>query len=452
MNSDDAAGDDVVDSAPTAEHEAAADTAMGIGAAETELLPEAIRSVETPAAWSLDDDAHAGAEVTYFRDRLASAAIPLFLTALVVFILAAAVGGVLWIRQSASKQGTGGTTPVKPVALLDGSYRLDYDYSQATINGSPNPPSADQPQSATVWAAFHSSCTPAGCAATGVTLDEKDHQKVATPRNSSEYRFDGKRWQRAPARQRERDEQCSIEGNEHVPGEDTVVVTVSMEPQPGGTLRGLKTVTVITSECSKEGSVRQFSFAATRVGDAPAGVALPDPAAVPTPNSVPATPSPGPSLEGMYRLLNDGTQDTDSLPAGSRRGSPATEWWALRSWCKPTGCIATKADLDQVNPQEASGGGGVFRFLNDHWQDNAIQVLMACKDVATRPPDPSLQIVTERTWSLWPQPDGALRAVETITVSQEKCGLPRRVIEMRYVATRVGDVPPTVIVADPKLF
>lgn len=61
---------------------------------------------------------------------------------------------------------------------------------------------------------------------------------------------------------------------------------------------------------------------------------------------------------------------------------------------------------------------------------------------------------TEMTaWSLEPQPDGTLRGAETSTVRTNECGAQGTVIKIPIiVAARTGDVPPSVILADPKLF
>lgn len=55
MNDNNGAGDSVVDSPPTAENETAAGMTAGAGGV-TEFMPEAIRKVETPAAWSHADE------------------------------------------------------------------------------------------------------------------------------------------------------------------------------------------------------------------------------------------------------------------------------------------------------------------------------------------------------------------------------------------------------------
>ena len=56
------------------------------------------------------------------------------------------------------------------------------------------------------------------------------------------------------------------------------------------------------------------------------------------------------------------------------------------------------------------------------------------------------------SWSLQPQTDGTLRGVQTITVLSNECGSQGNVYKSPLVATRTGDAPPNIIVADPALF
>jgi serine/threonine-protein kinase len=54
--------------------------------------------------------------------------------------------------------------------------------------------------------------------------------------------------------------------------------------------------------------------------------------------------------------------------------------------------------------------------------------------------------------SYQPQPDGTLRGVGTTIVLTNECGHQGSVYKTPVVATRIGDVPPSVVVADPALF
>jgi serine/threonine-protein kinase len=52
-------------------------------------------------------------------------------------------------------------------------------------------------------------------------------------------------------------------------------------------------------------------------------------------------------------------------------------------------------------------------------------------------------------WSLTPQPDGTLRGVQTQTVQSNECGAQGAILRIPVVASRVGEVPAGVNVADP---
>ena len=56
------------------------------------------------------------------------------------------------------------------------------------------------------------------------------------------------------------------------------------------------------------------------------------------------------------------------------------------------------------------------------------------------------------SWSLQPQADGTLRGIATGTVLTNECGRQGNVYKEPIVATRIGDVAPAVVLADPALF
>jgi hypothetical protein len=56
------------------------------------------------------------------------------------------------------------------------------------------------------------------------------------------------------------------------------------------------------------------------------------------------------------------------------------------------------------------------------------------------------------SWSLQPQADGTLLGVNTLTGLTNECGLQGNVYKIPIVVTRIGDVPPSVVLADPALF
>jgi hypothetical protein len=357
------------------------------------------------------------------------------------------VSGVTGCTSGSKKGAT--STPAPPAAVLDGTYRLDYDGAKVTANGAPTP----QPNT-TFWYAFRSSCGSTGCVATETRLDDKNHQVAFTPATTSTpatkrvLRFVGGHWQAAPVRGQLSAPQCLGANGTVVAGEDTQTETWSLTPGPDGTLRGVETDTFITNNCGFQGGVWQTPIVATRVGDVPAGVTVPDPATV----SAPAPPAPtvaGPTLNGTYSVDIDNAHQTrkDGVPITKPRPNQ-THWYALRSLCTSSGCVATGAELFADNHQMPAGTGPlVLHFADGHWQDTPYLVSVQCTGTG--------QTASETktiAWSLEPQPDGTLRGVDTLTVLTDECGNQGKVFQTPMAVTRQGDVPPAVILADPTLF
>ena len=213
-------------------------------------------------------------------------------------------------------------------------------------------------------------------------------------------------------------------------------------------------MTAVSSECGQEGSVQQFPFIMTRVGDMPSGVSVADPSTVVwSPITPPAPPAAGPVLDGTYRFDSDDRQTTYS--DGSQVPPTAGEhshWFAFRSICSTTaGCVATVAQLDDANHQEPTGLAGVFYFTNGHWVDNGKTARIPCGQYRRAGTATDEQTVTAVKGDLVPQPDGTLRGVDIITIKTNECGM-RYVMTTPVVATRTGPVPPNVVLADPALF
>jgi serine/threonine-protein kinase len=156
----------------------------------------------------------------------------------------------------------------------------------------------------------------------------------------------------------------------------------------------------------------------------------------------------GPVLDGTYRV------DLD-FQHQSLNGSPnpqpnATGWWAFRSTCTPTGCVATATKLDAKLNQAPNipGSTDVFRFLDGHWQNAPTPYPgdLACPGVGKVP----VTMVGHSSWA--PQSDGTFQGVQTATVQTDVCGSQGEAYQVPFVATRIGDVPSGVTVADPALF
>jgi hypothetical protein len=188
---------------------------------------------------------------------------------------------------------------------------------------------------------------------------------------------------------------------------------------------------------------------ATRIGDVPPGLTVADPATVPAaaPTSAPPPAVAGPVLYGTYRLDFDDAKQTANGDPTTGSGTE-TAWWAFRSLCTSSGCVATGTLLDNANQQEATGTDAeVLHFIDGQWQHTPSLQSVPCSSTNQTRTD------TETVgWSLEPQPDTSLRGVQIQSVLTNKCGNQGTVYRTPLSATRTGDVPATVIVADPVVF
>ncbi|GAB4906941.1 hypothetical protein MAHJHV30_18100 [Mycobacterium avium subsp. hominissuis] len=366
---------------------------------------------------------------------------------LVVIAAIGAIGYVVETKATISK-------PNPPAAVLDGSYRVNWDFTKRTNNGAPAPITkpADAPADNAAWWAFRSSCTQTGCVATGTLLDLKNHQVASTPLHTAELHFVNGHWLRTPVKAKEAGSRCLGADNKIVPGEYTEVVIWALEPQPDNSLKGQATVTPVTNECGMAGAVFQTPLTLTRVGDTPATVTVADPATVatiPTPISpIPDVSGVTPALNGTYQVVFDWTKQTVNGEPTIGPGESETAWWAFRSLCTSAGCVATGAELAKENQQLAVGGGSVFHFVDGHWQNEPELVDPSpCPAGTTK-----AQKSSTATWSWTPLPNGTLQGIATATILTNECGTQGKVYRTPLSITRVGDVPPTVVLADPALF
>jgi serine/threonine-protein kinase len=366
-----------------------------------------------------------------------------------VLLTAVVVGRATWPTQhtvSALPSSPPAGIPVRPTAVFDGTYRFDYDYLKQTINGAPY---AVHTTDNTSWWAVHPACGSNGCVATATELDPKDHQVAHNPATSAEYRFVDGHWQSAPVQRQLGQPRCLGADGQVVPGTSSVMLSWSLTPQPNGTLVGTKTGTALTNECGLQGQVAVAPVVAARVGDAPTGVVVADPAKVSlAPSTSTAAPRvAGPVLDGTYRVDFDLQHQTINS-AVTGLPSSVQQWWAFRSVCTPAGCEAAGSELDESNQQEGTGTTMVLRFADGHWQGTPdLQAPSQC--------DGAKQGLTDdetRLWSWEPQPGGTFRGIEVGTILSNECGNGGTVYRTPFVATRTGDVAPSVIVADPALF
>jgi serine/threonine-protein kinase len=165
------------------------------------------------------------------------------------------------------------STPAAAPVPLDGAYRLEVQRTKQTFDYTPDP----QPPDVNTWWAFRSSCTPGPCAAVGVLLDDNDHTQAKSPGGGPvvlDFR-DG-RWLSRPEKST-----FPCIGLNGIAGTHATTQVLSLRPQPQGDLAGEMTVTVQSNECGQQGAVLRTPAVATRSGDVPPDVPVPDPATFP---------------------------------------------------------------------------------------------------------------------------------------------------------------------------
>src|SRR5262249_3143689 len=127
-------------------------------------------------------------------------------------------------------------------------------------------------------------------------------------------------------------------------------------------------------------------------------------------------------------------------------------WWAFRTSCGSSGCVATATQLETSNPQVARNPAqpAEYRFIDGHWQSTPAQRQLA----QARCLGANGQVVAGANtvllaWPSEPQPAGTLGGTKTGIALTNDCGLQGQLAVAPVVATRVGDVPGGVAIADP---
>ena len=294
----------------------------------------------------------------------------LLAAAALVAVGAIVAGAMHFFRNDSPSSSLPASTPGP---TLEGAYRLVYDLSKQTRNGAPALPDPTQPADSDNirWAAFRSVCKSTGCVATQTGLDTKNPQVPSTPPVTRIAHFTDGQWQATPNRTQQDLPHCLGVDGKVVAGSDTEMTTWSMEPQVDGTLRGVTTLTVLTNECGEQGSVIQTPFVATRTGEVPAGVIVADPAAVTaSPSTSTGAPTAaGPILDGTYRVDYDQASQTVNGKPTTGNAPEWSQWWAFRSTCTSTRCVASGAALAEANQQQTTGVVAVLHFTDGRWQD-----------------------------------------------------------------------------------
>jgi serine/threonine-protein kinase len=185
-------------------------------------------------------------------------------------------------RPSAAAPAPTARTPAAAPVPLDGTYRIEVRRAKQTFDYIPDP----QPPNVNTWWAFRSSCTPTACTAAGTQLDDNDHTRPKSPGSGPPLvmLFGDGRW-----RSRPETVQFPCVGPNGIAQTQTTTQVLSLRPQPEGGLVGEMDVTVQTNECGQRSSVVRIPAVASRSGEVPPAVTVPDPATVTTPTTPTAT-------------------------------------------------------------------------------------------------------------------------------------------------------------------
>jgi serine/threonine-protein kinase len=159
-----------------------------------------------------------------------------------------------------------------PGQELDGSYQVDVNREQQTYNGNPD----SQPPNVTTWWAFHSRCTPTGCVAAGIMLDNTNHLAASAQGGDRPLVLDFRdgAWQSRPETVL-----FPCLGPTGATAKQTTTQVLSLQPQGNGPLHGVMTVTVESDECGQKGAQIVIPATAGRTGGVPPDVTVPEPPA-----------------------------------------------------------------------------------------------------------------------------------------------------------------------------
>jgi serine/threonine-protein kinase len=335
---------------------------------------------------------------------------------------------------------------------LNGTYKFEYDKSRTLVNGSLIPITGQS----FAHGAFRSACSKSGCVAEEVHLDSKDPTIAVTPRGTSWWRFVDGRW----IHEREETNGCAVLGvTDPIFSGKTQTQNFfwDLQEQLDGSFVGTHTVTALSGECGLTGRVVSYPYRATRTGDTSPDVAedVLDLAQAPPPPVPLAPPDSGlPTIDGEYRLEEDfaaakffknGVPQTGwtrtPLAGNANADGGSDSFWAIRSLCAGNRCVATTVKTKEENvPSE------VYQLVGGTWQTEPELVVNVCDG------DKKKTTIRTRVFELTPQ--GVLVGTEKEETVRNECDPEEAGLTavVPLTATRVGDIPPGTVLADPALF
>lgn len=177
-----------------------------------------------------------------------------------------------------------------------------------------------------------------------------------------------------------------------------------------------------------------------QAGSPPSASASPQ---APSTTATDGAPAP---LDGTYRIEIQRSKQTFDFIL-SPQSPDVTTWWAIRTSCKPTGCLAAATMLDEDDHAQAVPNVRpiVFEFGDGQWRSRPERVQFPCVHTnGTASTESTTQVV-----SLRPQPLGELTGEMVVTVHSDECGQGGKVVRIPAVVSRISDAPPAVVVPDP---
>lgn len=333
-----------------------------------------------------------------------------------------------------------------PANAPNGVYHVVYLDEMRTINGAAVSPTQDSANHHFANWAFRTVCDSDRCGVTGIQLENQDTSKTRNPPVIIGLGLMDEYWKQNSElqnRYQQDREQCLGADGKVGPGSDTINASMNLKVQTDGKVIGVETRTVLTNECGLQGLVIKLPFTAERIGDVPIKAIEVEPAEMTT-RSNPANQVERAALNGSYRIEFDEEHGTTN---GESSGGPmTTQLWAFHSQCSAERCVAVGTLLDPGGEGPTGRGVEVLDFRDGRWSEEPRLAGNPCGSGWST-----------RTLSLTPQPDGNLRGTTTAKViaagdRADKCGSVGDVFTAPTVAIRIGDVPRTVVLADPSLF
>jgi serine/threonine-protein kinase len=141
-----------------------------------------------------------------------------------------------------------------------------------------------------------------------------------------------------------------------------------------------------------------------------------------------------------------------SKPSSAQDNIHLRAYWAYRSTCSASGCVAEGVMLDPNDhtKPDKSGDTSEKRFVEGEWLSKPVKVNADYERCSI---DNGKQVPgsdTESVTSSWrPQPDGRLIGMSTQTVITDECFFEGRVTQVPVTVRRIGDVPDGVELPDP---